>query len=82
MLNTMTSEVSSGVDGEKSEALALSLGVRSGVSSGNGESQFVDVTPTGGTLVIFDSVDVMHEVLKTRRERLAAVGWLYCNFSV
>jgi Rps23 Pro-64 3,4-dihydroxylase Tpa1-like proline 4-hydroxylase len=37
-----------------------------------------DVTPTGGTLVIFDSVSLPHEVLPTTsRERWATSGWMH-----
>ena len=35
----------------------------------------VDVIPECGTLVLFDSAIVPHEVLPTRRDRLAVVGW-------
>ncbi|KAL7524899.1 hypothetical protein ACHAWF_001124 [Thalassiosira exigua] len=34
-----------------------------------------DVIPEGGKLVLFDSKAVEHEVLRTRRERWAVVGW-------
>lgn len=34
-----------------------------------------DVVPEGGKLVLFDSTLVEHEVLPTRRERWAVVGW-------
>lgn len=34
-----------------------------------------DITPKGGTLVLFDSASVEHEVLPTHRERWAVVGW-------
>jgi len=34
-----------------------------------------DITPQGGTLVLFDSASVEHEVLPTHRERWAVVGW-------
>ena len=38
----------------------------------------VDVEPTAGTLVLFDSVVVPHEVLEvTRGERLAVAGWFH-----
>ena len=38
----------------------------------------VDVDPTAGTLVLFDSVVVPHEVLEiTRGERLAVAGWFH-----
>lgn len=35
-----------------------------------------DVEPRAGTLVLFDSASVRHEVLVTRRPRVAVVGWL------
>ena len=39
------------------------------------EPNFLDVSPQGGTLVLFDSEKVPHEVLDTKSERLAIVGW-------
>jgi len=36
-----------------------------------------DITPQGGTLVLFDSASVEHEVLPTHRERWAVVGWFF-----
>lgn len=36
---------------------------------------FVDVPPRAGTLVVFDSSAVPHEVLDTKCERLAVAGW-------
>lgn len=36
---------------------------------------YLDVPPEGGTLVLFDSAKVPHEVLDTNSERLAIVGW-------
>ena len=36
----------------------------------------LDVEPHAGTLVLFDSASVPHEVLPTRRERTVIVGWL------
>ena len=40
--------------------------------------EIVDVEPTAGTLVLFDSVVVPHEVLEvTRGERLAVAGWFH-----
>lgn len=48
-------------------------------SSSDGEGSVVsshqDITPKGGTLVLFDSASVEHEVLPTYRERWAVVGW-------
>ena len=38
----------------------------------------IDVPPTGGSLVLFDSVAVPHEVLPTTKgERLAIAGWFH-----
>jgi len=38
----------------------------------------VDVLPRAGTLVLFDSVTLPHEVMPTReRERFASSGWLH-----
>ena len=35
-----------------------------------------DVLPRAGTLVVFDSATVPHEVLMTHRERVVLTGWL------
>ena len=35
----------------------------------------LDVTPHPGTLVLFDSANVSHEVLETHRSRLCVAGW-------
>ncbi|MBL8300731.1 MAG: 2OG-Fe(II) oxygenase [Rhodanobacteraceae bacterium] len=34
-----------------------------------------DITPTGGTLVLFLSAEIEHEVLPAHRERLSIAGW-------
>jgi len=39
------------------------------------EPNFMDVDPRGGTLVLFDSAQIPHEVLDTQAERVAIVGW-------
>mmetsp|Transcript_9398 Transcript_9398/g.21195 ORF Transcript_9398/g.21195 Transcript_9398/m.21195 type:complete len:320 (-) Transcript_9398:44-1003(-) len=39
------------------------------------EPNYVDVDPLGGTLVLFKSEMVPHEVLATNSERFALVGW-------
>lgn len=39
------------------------------------EPDYLDVPPKGGTLVLFSSDKVPHEVLDTNSERLAIVGW-------
>ncbi|KAG8469289.1 hypothetical protein KFE25_007807 [Diacronema lutheri] len=50
---------------------------RNDARAGEGEA-VLDVAPAGGTLVIFDSVALPHEVLPTiGRERWACSGWLH-----
>mmetsp|Transcript_44945 Transcript_44945/g.83256 ORF Transcript_44945/g.83256 Transcript_44945/m.83256 type:complete len:93 (+) Transcript_44945:377-655(+) len=39
------------------------------------EPNFLDVDPHGGTLVLFKSDMIPHEVLDTKAERAAIVGW-------
>lgn len=39
------------------------------------EPNFCDVDPHGGTLVLFESDKLPHEVLDTQAERMAIVGW-------
>ena len=41
----------------------------------DGDEPYVDVLPEEGSLVLFDSMSVFHEVLTTRRERACLVGW-------
>ena len=43
----------------------------------DGGERIDDVAPLGGTLVMFDSVSLPHEVLKTNRERFAIQGWFH-----
>eukprot|EP00956_Cyclotella_meneghiniana_P009282 scaffold12757_cov67-Cyclotella_meneghiniana.AAC.6 len=40
-----------------------------------GECKQQDISPEGGTLVMFDSKSVEHEVLPTQKVRWAVVGW-------
>eukprot|EP00980_Cylindrotheca_fusiformis_P019919 scaffold7017_cov134-Cylindrotheca_fusiformis.AAC.14 len=39
------------------------------------EPKFEDVEPKGGTLVLFESDKLPHEVLETQAERIAIIGW-------
>jgi hypothetical protein len=44
----------------------------------DGPGDSVEILPEGGTLVLFDSVSVPHDVLPTERgERFAIAGWLH-----
>lgn len=46
-----------------------------GPAKANYECNYFDVVPEAGTLVLFDSATIAHEVLPTQRDRLAVVGW-------
>lgn len=37
--------------------------------------EFIDILPQGGRLVVFVSSDFLHEVLPSKRERIAITGW-------
>ena len=39
------------------------------------QHSFTDVPPNPGTLVLFDSAVIPHEVLETHRSRVCVVGW-------
>ncbi len=41
------------------------------------QEDFVDIVPEEGTLVIFKSEAICHQVLATNRERLVVVGWIH-----
>ena len=46
-----------------------------GVSLPDQSPAHFDIMPEGGTLVLFDSKRVWHEVMPTKRERACLVGW-------
>ncbi len=39
------------------------------------DSNFIDILPAAGTLVVFLSSDFLHEVLPAKRERISVTGW-------
>ena len=43
----------------------------------DGGEQVRNITPKSGTLVMFDSVSLPHEVLQTNRERFGIQGWFH-----
>lgn len=43
--------------------------------NGNASEPYMDISPTGGTLVTFLSGRFMHEVMPSRRERISLTGW-------
>jgi hypothetical protein len=50
-------------------------GHKGGGTRGTTDETFEDIIPLGGTLLIFDSRRIEHEVLPARRERLALTSW-------
>ncbi len=46
-------------------------------SGEDGGERIRDILPSAGTLVLFDSVSVPHEVLQTNRERFGVQGWFH-----
>ena len=49
-----------------------------GAAGEDGGERVRDVAPLGGTLVMFDSVSLPHEVMPTtQRERFACSGWFH-----
>lgn len=59
----------------QADAGQLRLHLDSGGDECLGEPRYVDVDPYGGTLVLFKSDMVPHEVMDTNSERFALVGW-------
>ena len=43
----------------------------------DGGERIHDILPRAGTLVLFDSVSLPHEVLRTNRERFGVQGWFH-----
>lgn len=56
-------------------SLRLFLGAQRGDNVGDTAVSVVDIIPVGGRLVLFDSQTVLHEVLKTKRDRHAITVW-------
>jgi hypothetical protein len=67
------------LEAPRSPAADRLLGLRAAKSTTpEGGEVAVDVRPVGGTLVLFDSVALPHEVLPTKeRERWAVSGWFH-----
>ena len=51
------------------------------VGDPTGRTDYTDITPQEGTLVIFKSEAICHQVLKTNRKRLVVVGWIHGDFN-
>jgi len=71
----------SGLRRRRSISLLLYLNTGWGAADGgelrifDREEGYLDVPPEGGTLVLFKSDEIEHEVLPTRRPRQCVVGW-------
>lgn len=50
------------------------------VGDPTGRTDYTDITPQEGTLVIFKSEAICHQVMKTNRKRLVVVGWIHGDF--
>eukprot|EP00957_Ditylum_brightwellii_P100595 7667728-Ditylum_brightwellii.AAC.1 len=62
------------IDAPKS--LVSSLKTKAGPAEGeDGGERIRDIVPKAGTLVMFDSVSLPHEVLMTNRERFGVQDW-------
>ena len=48
-----------------------------GEAGEDGGERVRDIVPRGGTLVLFDSVSLPHEVLATNRLRYGLQGWFH-----
>ena len=62
------------IDTQKS---ALSSFLSSSAESEDPSERPKDIVPNAGTLVMFDSVSLPHQVLKTNRERYGVQGWFH-----
>jgi Rps23 Pro-64 3,4-dihydroxylase Tpa1-like proline 4-hydroxylase len=51
--------------------------VESHIGDPTGRTDYTDITPQEGTLVIFKSEAICHQVMKTNRKRLVVVGWIH-----
>lgn len=62
---------------EKRDGGSLRLFLDAEVSDNTGETanKVVDISPVGGRMVLFDSQTVLHEVMKTNRDRHAITVW-------
>ena len=57
------------------------LRVHRGGDSADDEGGVADFLPESGSLVLFDSLAVEHEVLPTHRERTCLIGWFHTGLS-
>jgi len=67
------------IDAPKSLVSSIMTGRASGkdYKGEDGGEQIQDVSPQAGTLVMFDSVSLPHEVLITNKERFGIQGWFH-----
>lgn len=56
-------------------SLRLYLGAHRSDDVGTTAAQVHDIAPKGGRLILFDSQVILHEVLPTRRDRIAITVW-------
>lgn len=61
---------------ERGGALRMYMGAECDDEEGVTAEQVIDVAPAGGTLVLFDSRVILHEVMPTFSQRLALTLWI------
>ena len=57
-------------------ALNVYLGTDDDDETGESATKIISVVPSGGTLVLFDSEEMLHEVVPTASERFALTCWI------
>lgn len=64
------------IDAPKSAVSAMLASSSATLTANDGEG-YRDIAPATGTLVMFDSVSLPHQVLQTNRERFGVQGWFH-----
>ena len=77
-LNEADWNIDQAVDGG---ALKAYLGAADTDEIGTSAKKVVSVCPSGGTLVVFDSQQVLHEVCPSNRQRFALTAWLCGDYN-
>lgn len=62
-------------------ALRAYIGAQDSDETGESAKRVLSISPTGGTLVVFDSQEILHEVLPSNRQRFALTCWLCGDYT-
>ena len=63
------------IDGRELRIYHSNMNTKREQSAIDGSDNYFDVPPTPGTILLFDSAVVPHEVMETHRKRRSVVGW-------